>query len=254
MNLNAQNKKKIQLLFAVVLLLAVWQAAALSIGQSVLLCSPLDVAKRLLTIWKEDGFFTTVWFTLRKIAGGYLVAFGLGILLALLAGKFHFIEILLLPLMITIKSVPVASFIIIALVWLKAADLSVFISFLIVLPVIYNNVLTGIRKIDRKMLEMADLFRLPFHKRFLYIWLPEIKPFLMTACSIALGMAWKSGVAAEVIGIPSGSIGERLYEAKAYLNTVDLFAWTVVIVIVSIVFEKLFLRILKLFYSWVESL
>lgn len=242
-----------QKLFAVLLLLALWQAAAMLLDQKILLCSPLDVVERLTTIWKEEDFFTVIWFSFRRIAGGFLLALLCGILLAVLAGKFSWIGVLLQPVMATIKSVPVASFIIIALVWLSSGSLSEFISFLIVLPVIYNNVLAGIRNIDRKMLQMADLFRLSFGKRFVYIWLPEIRPYLFSACSIALGMAWKSGVAAEVIGIPAGSIGEKLYEAKAYLNTVDLFAWTVIIVAVSIAFEKLCMELLKYFYQWLEN-
>lgn len=252
--MSQKTKTTIQRILAVMLLLALWQAAAMLLNQKFLLCSPLAVAGRLLVIWKEEDFFRSVWFSFRKIAGGYLLAFFLGILFAVLAGKFHWVEILLRPIMTTIKSVPVASFIIIALVWLSARDLSVFISFLIVLPVIYNNVLAGIRNIDPKMLEMADVFRLSFRKRFLYIWLPEMRPYLYSACSIALGMAWKSGVAAEVIGIPSGSIGEKLYEAKAYLNTVDLFAWTVVIVVVSLLFEKFCMALLHLFYDRLERL
>ena len=251
--MTERTKENLRKTLSVVLLLAVWQAAAMLLNKSILLCSPVDVFLRLLTIWKEDGFFASVWFSIRKIAGGWLLAFALGVLLAVLAGKFRPVEILLRPVMVTIKSVPVASFIIIALVWLSSRQLSVFISFLIVLPVIYNNVLAGIRNIDPKMLQMADLFRFSFRKRFLYIWLPAIKPYLLSGVSIALGMAWKSGIAAEVIGIPSGSIGERLYEAKAYLNTVDLFSWTVVIVLVSILFEKLFLALLQLFYRWLET-
>lgn len=251
--MSQKTKISLQRILAVVLLLALWQAAAMLFDQKFLLCSPLAVFERLLTVWKEEDFFRTVWFSFRKIAGGWLLAFFLGILLAVLAGKFHPVEILLQPVMVTIKSVPVASFIIIALVWLSSADLSVFISFLIVLPVIYNNVLTGIRGIDPKMLEMAEVFHLSFKKRFIYIWLPAMRPYLCSACSIALGMAWKSGVAAEVIGIPSGSIGEKLYEAKAYLNTVDLFAWTVIIVAVSILFEKLCMALLRLFYDRLEA-
>jgi len=252
--MTEKTKKSLQRIFAVVLLLAIWQVAAMLLNKRILLCSPVDVFLRLLTIWKEDGFFASVWFSLRKITVGYLLAFVLGVFLAVLAGKSDFVEILLRPIMVTIKSVPVASFIIIALVWLTSRQLSVFISFLIVLPVIYNNVLAGIRNVDPKMMQMAELFHLPFKKRFLFIWLPAIKPHLISGVSIALGMAWKSGVAAEVIGIPAGSIGERLYEAKAYLNTVDLFAWTVVIVLVSILFENLFLSLLRLFYRWLETL
>ena len=251
--MTERTKENLRKILSVVLLLAVWQAAAMLLNKSILLCSPVDVFLRLLTIWKAGGFFASVWFSMRKIAGGWLLAFVLGVLLAVLAGKLRPVETLLRPVMVTIKSVPVASFIIIALVWLSSRQLSVFISFLIVLPVIYNNVLAGIRNIDPKMLQMADLFRFSFRKRFLYIWLPAIRPYLLSGVSIALGMAWKSGIAAEVIGIPSGSIGERLYEAKAYLNTVDLFSWTVVIVLMSILFEKLFLTLLHLFYRWLEN-
>ena len=144
-----------------------------------------------------------------------------------------------------IKSVPVASFIIISLIWLTSSELSIFISFLMVLPIIYTNVLEGIRSTDRKMTEMADVFHIPWNRRLVYIWLPQIRPYLISACSMSLGLSWKAGIAAEIIGIPDGSIGEMLYNAKAYLNTVDLFGWTVIIVVISIAFEKLFLALLR---------
>ena len=156
--------------------------------------------------------------------------------------------------MVTVKSVPVASFIIIALVWLTSSSLSVFISFMIVLPIIYTNILNAIRSVDVKMLQMADIFRLSFTKRLVYVWLPQIKPFLFSACSIAIGLAWKSGVAAEIIGIPQGSIGEALYYSKVYLNTTDMFTWTLIIVIMSVAFEKLFALALKLLYKGIEKL
>ena len=242
----SKTAKKI---IAVLLLLGVWQAAAMLLDQKIILASPAQVLVRLFTIWREPGFVGTIWFSFARIAGGFLLAFALGILLAVLAGKSEWVEILLSPVMITIKTVPVASFVIIALVWLSSDRLSIFISFLIVLPVIYNNVLSGIKNIDRKMLQMADIYKLPWNKRFRYIWLPAIKPYLLGGTTTALGMAWKSGVAAEVIGIPEGSIGEMLYNAKLYLNTADLFAWTVIIVLVSVLFEKLFMWILRKVYD-----
>ena len=242
-------KKTTKKILAIVLLLAIWQAAAMLIGQKLILASPAEVIVRLFTLWKEPGFASAIWFSFVRIAGGFLIAFIVGNLLAVLAGKHEWVEILLSPVMVTIKTVPVASFIIIALVWLTSGKLSVFISFLMVLPVIYNNVLTGIKNIDYKMLQMADVFRLSWNERFKYIWLPSIYPYLLSGTTIALGMAWKAGVAAEVIGIPEGSIGEMLYNAKIYLNTADLFAWTVIIVIISVLFEKLFLYVLRKAYE-----
>ena len=92
---------------------------------------------------------------------------------------------------------------------------------------------------------MGQVFRIPWIRRLGYIYLPHLKPFLFSACSVALGMSWKSGVAAEVIGVASGSIGEKLYESKVYFITEDLLAWTVVIVLISVLFEKLFLRLMR---------
>ena len=147
--------------------------------------------------------------------------------------------------MVVIKSVPVASFIILALIWMGSARLPLFISFLMVFPVIYGNTLQGLKSTDPQLLEMARLFRVPWARRLRYIHLPALEPFLLAGCSTALGMSWKAGVAAEVIGVVGGSIGERLYEAKIYLETADLLAWTVVIVAVSALFERLFLALLR---------
>ena len=146
----------------------------------------------------------------------------------------------------------VASFVVICLIWLSAQNLSVFISFLIVLPVVYGNVLEGIKSEDIKMLEVGRVFGMPFFKRVLYIHMPQLKPFILSACMTSLGMSWKAGVAAEIIGTPDGSIGKQLYYAKIYLDTDDLLCWTVIIVIISVVFEKLFMLLLRRFYRRLE--
>jgi len=237
---------------AVAAALLAWQAAAVIIDQSIIIASPLDVGTRLFTIWREEGFVSSLWFTFSRIVLGFFLALAAGVLLAVLAGRLRIFEILLRPYMTTVKTVPVASFIIIALVWLSSARLSVFISFLMVLPVVYSNLLSGIQAADKKMAELARVYKIPWHRRLLYINLPRIKPFLISACSVSLGLSWKAGVAAEVIGIPTGSIGEQLYFAKVYLNTVDLFAWTIIIVLISYAFEKLFMGLLRLCFKRLE--
>lgn len=229
------------MLFALLL----WQIAAMCVNQRILLASPVDVLKRLCTIWQVENFWGTVWFSFYHIAGGFLAALALGVLLAALSARFPFVETLLWPFMVTVKTVPVASFVVICLIWLSAQNLAVFISFLIVLPVVYGNVLQGIKSEDKGMTELGRVFRMPFLRRIAYIHLPQLKPFILSACSTALGMAWKAGVAAEIIGIPDGSMGKQLYYAKIYLDTDDLLCWTLIIVIISVLFEKLFMYILK---------
>ena len=217
-----QNKDRLGKALAVIFALLVWQTAAVAVDQSILLVSPIDVALRLTTIWQVEGFASSIWLSFYHIAGGFLLALVSGILLAALSGRFKWVETALWPFMITVKTVPVASFVVICLIWLSAQNLSVFISFLIVLPVVYGNVLQGIKSEDGKMLEVAEVFRMPVLRRILYIHMPQLKPFILSACATALGMSWKAGIAAEIIGTPDGSIGKQLYYAKIYLDTDDL--------------------------------
>ena len=245
------QKKSIHKLLSVALALLLWQAGAMALDLHLLLVTPLEVVQRLFTLVGESDFWRTLLFSFSRIVLGFALAFALGCLLGVLSGKWPLLETLLWPYVITIKTVPVASFIIISLIFFSARQLSTFISFLMVFPVIFSNVLEGIRSTDRELLEMAQVFRISWWRRLGYIYLPHLKPFLFSACSVALGMSWKSGVAAEVIGVASGSIGEKLYESKIYFLTEDLLAWTVVIVLVSVLFEKLFLRLMRaVFDRW----
>lgn len=221
--------------------LTFWELAARIVHQKILLVSPIAVVRRLGSIWQVEGFGDAVWFSFYHIAGGFLLAVVLGCILAFAAFRCSIVEIMLWPWMATIKSVPVASFVVICFIWLSAQNLSVFISFLIVLPVMYQNVLAGLRADNTEMEELAAVYHLSAWKRFRYIQLPSLAPFFLSACRVTIGMAWKAGIAAEIIGTPNGSIGKFLYTAKIYLDTDDLLAWTVIIVGLSVVSEKLFL-------------
>lgn len=253
-NKNTSKKTFLAKAAAVLLALAVWQAVAMLIDSELILVTPIEVIKRLFTVWREPGFFASIAFTSSKIILGFLAAVFIGIGLGALAGRFRVAEILLWPWMLTVKSVPIASFVLIILLFVSSADISVFISFLIVLPIIYTNVLSAIKSTDSKLLEAAKLFGTPAKYRLLYISLPQIKPYLISASSVGCGLAFKAGVAAELIGIPTGSIGEALYNAKIYLNSADLFAWTVIIILMSVLFEKLFIFLLRLVFAGTEKL
>ena len=232
-------------LWAVLFWLAVWQLGAMALDQELFLVSPLRVLGRLGELVVTGPFWRAVGISSLRIMGGFLAATAAGVLLAALSARFRRVEELLAPALLAIKSIPVASFIILALILFSSRNLAVLISFLMVLPVVYANVLEGIRSADRQLLEMGRVFRLPVGRRLRYLYVPQVYPFFEAACGVALGLCWKAGVAAEVIGMPQGSIGERLQQAKIYLDTPDLFAWTLVIVLVSLAFEKLFLRLLK---------
>lgn len=230
---------------AVAFALLMWQIAAMLLNEPLLLASPVQVAGRLFALMGTANFWNTVAYTGVRILLGFLLGFAVGILLAILAGRFQWVEMLLWPFVVTIKSIPVASFVILVLIWLSSRHLSVFISFLMVFPVMYLNTLQGLQSTDGKMLEMAKMFRLTALQKLKHIYLPHLRPFLTGGCSIALGLSWKSGVAAELIGRPDFSMGDMLYMAKVHMDTADLFAWTFVIILLSLLFEKLFLLCLK---------
>ncbi len=240
--------------WSVLLWLTVWQLGSMALGQEILLVSPITVVVRVGQLALEMEFWRTVLFSFARIAGGFLLAAVTGSILAALASRFRIIEELVAPPILAIKAIPVASFIILVLIWVSSKNLSILIAFLMVLPIIYTNVFSGIRSTDPQLLEMAQVFQVPTGRRIRYIYVSQVLPYFRAACSLALGLCWKSGIAAEVIGIPKNSMGEKLYSAKIYLDTPDLFAWTVVIVLVSLAFEKIFLALLDLSVSRLERM
>ena len=238
--------------FAAALALCVWQLGAAALGNDLLLVTPAAVARRLAALAVTADFWAALGATFSRIALGFLLALALAAILAALAAAVPLIETLLRPYVAVIQSVPVASFIVMALLWLSSRQLSTFIAFLMVFPVLYTNLLQGIRAADRELLEMAEVFRIPAARRVRCIYLPAVRAPLFAACRVALGLCWKAGVAAEVIGVAAGTVGGRLYDAKAYLEIADLFAWTVVIVAVSAAFERVFLFLLRKLFDALE--
>lgn len=233
--------------FLVLMWLMLWQIISEIVGKELLIASPASVFRSLLQLSIQGSFWTSIWFTFIRISLGFLLGMILGVSLGVLAGKSYVLrEIFSVP-MVIIKSVPVASFIIIALIWINSKNLSIFISFLMVLPIFYSNTIKGIECVDKQLLQMGYVFKVTFWKKLKFIYVPEVMPYFISAANVALGLCWKAGIAAEVIGIPSGSIGEKLYQAKIFLNTSELFAWTIVIIFISIIFEKTFSFLLSIF-------
>ncbi len=224
--------------------LVFWQILSVLVHNSIMLVGPFEALHALWHLLPSADFWYSILGSLCRISIGFLSAFLIGILFGSLAYRKTLLEEILEPFMLFLKSVPVASFVILALIWAGSENLSVVISFVVVLPVIYVNTIAGLKSTDVKLIEMATVFRMPFWRRVRYIYLPALLPYLAGGCRIAIGMSWKSGAAAEVIGLPKHSIGEHLYMAKIYLETADLFAWTLVIIVLSTCFERLILHLL----------
>lgn len=231
---------------AIAFWLAVWEIASLLIGEELFLPSPISVLEALAASAVDLSFWSAVLFTLERIILGFIISLSSAVILAFLSYRWRILGILLEPIVKVVRATPVASIVILILVWVRSRNLSVVISFMMVFPVVYQNVLKGLCNTDRNLIEMADAYRIRTLKRIRYIYLPYLVPYLESAISISLGLAWKSGIAAEVIGLPDGSIGERVYEAKIYLSMPDLFASTVTVIILAFVFERVFLYLSRI--------
>ena len=246
--------KRCRRLWAAAFWLIVWQVAAMAVGQRLLLASPVETLLRLLQLIRTAIFWQSALFSMGHILLGFGLAVALSITFSALAARFTAVRELLSPPLAVIRSVPVASFVIVALIWIPSRRLSVLISFLIALPVLYEGVLAAISRTDPQLLEMAHVFRMSPVNRLIHLYLPAVLPHFRAAAVTAMGLAWKSGVAAEVIGVPGGSIGENLYKAKVYLATPDLFAWTLTIVLLSLLCTRALSLLLDLLQRRLERM
>ena len=240
-------------LLSAALALLVWQLAALAVNNRLLLVGPAAAMGKFLALLVQPEFWSALWFTLSRVTLGFFLAFALALLLAALAAGSAAVRVLLRPYMAAVKAAPVASFVVIALLWLSGKRLSIFISFLMVLPVLYSAFLQGVQSADEQLLEMARVLRMRPWNRLRGIYLPALRPYCLSACRACLGMCWKAGVAAEVIGVCSGSMGGKLYDAKVYLEMDSLFAWTFAIVLASALFERAFLYALTWLLDRIEG-
>ena len=246
---NAPEKKSgrkyLYLIPTVLFWLILWQIIYQLVHQDLLLASPMQVFMQLSEMVQKTDFWIAAFYSLLRIEAGFVLAVLSGTVLALLTARYTWINNFIYPAVSAIRSTPIASFIILALVWMSSSRVVIFIVFLMVLPIIWTNVTEGIRKIDPQLLEMAFVFRLNRRQVLRYISVPSVSPFFIASATTGLGLAWKAGIAAEVLSTPANSLGGRLYEAKIYLETPELLAYTIVIIVLSLLLEKLLVSVLQ---------
>ena len=243
--MNRAPLRKINSLPALLFWSALWWAAAAMLHNPLLLPGPVQVFLCLGKLMQTAAFWQTVMLSIGRILLGVVLAVALGTLLAVLTTRSRLLEVLICPAMTAMQATPVASFTILVLIWLDRDWVPVLICGMMVLPVIHGSVSAGIRTVDAQLLEMAEVFRLPRLRILRRIYVPSVMPFFRTACSSALGLGWKAGIAAEVLTVPRTSMGRMISEAKLYLMTEELFAWTLTVIVLSLLLQKIMLRLME---------
>ena len=241
MTISIMSVKKILKGFAVLIFwIALWALCSKLINQVLLLPSPLTVCKRLFVLCKTGSFWEKTAMSLFRIFFGWAIGIAAGVILSAGASASSVFNSLTAPVIHTVRATPVTSFIILVMLWLGYSDVPIFISALLVVPIIYGNMKTGISEADRNLLEVAKIYRFGRVKTLKAVYLPSVRPYLYSGCITSLGLAWKAGIAAEVLCQPKNAIGSEIYYSRYYLETPDLFAWTAVVIILSYVLEKVF--------------
>ena len=223
--------------------LALWALIAWRIDQPLLLPSPCAVLLRLAGLLPDPALWRTLLGTLVRTLCAYALGVGAAAALAALCLRLRAFDLLLSPLLSAVRATPVTSFIVLALVWLSSGRVPVLTGFLMTLPIVYASLTQAVRGIDPRLLEMARMYRFGRRKTLQHVYIPAIMPAFVQSCLAAIGLCWKAVVAAEVIGVPKNAVGSRIYEAKIYLETDSLLAWTVMIVLLSVVLERMLARL-----------
>ena len=235
MKTSTTRSKKI---FAAAIWIAIWQLASIIVNQPLFLPSPVQTLAALFELGKTGAFYLSVLATLLRVLTGLGISIALGIALGIASARYNWLSIFLEPLISIIKSVPVISFVLLLILYFKSSMVPVVVCVLLCFPIMYTNTQKGMNSIDKKLVEMAKLHKVSDRKILTQIKIPAIFHYILSAIMICIGFSWKSVVTAEVLSTPLHAIGYSLYMTKLYLKIPDLFAWTLVIVLLSISIER----------------
>ncbi|MDR2657760.1 MAG: ABC transporter permease subunit [Oscillospiraceae bacterium] len=222
---------------------ALWMIVYRAVGKDLLFASPVQVIKQVGGIVSSAAAWRAVGWSMVRMLAAFIIGVASGSVIAALTSASRLADTLLRPALTAVRATPVASFIILALVWLRGTAVPVFAAALMVLPIVWANVTEGVASADWELLEMAKVFRFGRWMTVRHVILPGLRGTFVAACNAAIGLCWKAMIAAEVLSIPRDAMGTQLYNAKIYLRTDALFAWTLLVILLSTVLERLFQRL-----------
>ena len=241
---KTDKNRTVRRLLAALFWLAVWQLASMAVGKDLILPGPFSVLKALWQLVRQGSFWLSILLTMFRIMLGYCLGVAFGCILALACCSSRTLDSLLSPIVRMVRATPVASFIILAMLWMSKGGVPVLMSALMVTPVVWGNLVEGFVSRDMALSEMARAYHLGRWKTLRFVYIPALMPALKASCLTALGLAWKSGIAAEVLSQPKQAIGSNIYYSKGYLETPELFAWTASVIALSFALETVVKKLL----------
>lgn len=224
----------------------IWFIIALIVDNDLLFPGPYEVLVKLFQLFTTSKFWINTLSSLYRVMIGIIIAIIVGVSLGYLSFRFKFVYALLYPLMTILRATPVASFIILIALFIGAITVPSIITIIMVLPIVWVNIYTGLNDVDKNLKEVCTVYKLSLKNRIKALYLPSLMPYFTSSILSSIGLGWKAGIAAEILFPPLKSIGKSIAESNQLLLTTDLFAWTLVVIILSVLFEFLTKHIIKL--------
>lgn len=234
-----KSNKKIRAIVVTAFWFIIWQVIYTKVGKDILIPSPLHTLQTLLYMIGEENLYLDIGATVYRVIVGISISFFIGLITAVGAYFNIMLRDILKPLIIALKTTPVMAIIIVALLWFTSNNVPILVCFFMCYPIVYTNILTGLDNMDRQLLEVASIYQVKKKYIVMDLYIPHIKPYIKSALSLIIGLAWKVIVAAEVLAVPKYSMGYNLLNAKVYLETERLFSWVIIIICLSSLCEKL---------------
>lgn len=247
---NLSLRNRIISFIVVLLLIAGWEGLSRSFRTPHILPGPLETLSALIQVAGTAGFLPTLGATLIRGIIGFLLALGAAVIIGIPTGLFSSVEAGFKPVLITLRSTPVVSIILLALIWFRSDEVPVFIGFLTMFPILTINISQGIQETDPGLIRMANLYKIKMHRILREIYWPSILPFVFSGLSTAIGFGWRSVIIGEVLSQPRYGIGSMMQDAQSYLLVAEVIAWTIIAILISAVFEFVIRMIEKRSIRW----
>lgn len=230
-------KNIIYFILGIIIFILLWFLISLKINSEIVFPNILTIIKKLIEIVLEKSFYKDLFLSLIRVFITFILSFLLSIILGILSGIFSSIRYMLMPIINFIRTIPTIPLILAAIIWFNNNTVPIFVSMLVIFPIMYDAVVNGIINVDKNLIEMSLSYNVSLKNQIKSLYIPSIKPYILTAISQSMGITWKSILAAEILALPSLGIGSKLYESHLYLDTVSLFAYCLIAVIFNGIFE-----------------
>lgn len=248
-------KKKLPALLAVLFLLIVWEIIAWPVNKPEIVPSVSRLLMALGELIVSPSFYQSVGVTILRGLAGMSLSLVTACVFAFLFTRYSWLYEFFRPLLAIMRSIPVVSFILLALIYLHPESIPLLIAFLVMFPLLTENLTKGLLHLHPGYKMMAEVFLIKGKNKVLQVYYPQLKPFLFSGLASAMGFGWRAIIMGEVLSQCTSGIGSEMKRAQIFIEVPELLAWTIIAILISFIFDKGISRLekVKVPIAWQEK-